>query len=167
MAGTGPHPGAWAGRADGCGTLSVMTTQQLTTAVAVAGLALGLVNLWYAVLRPWWGHRKAEPVVSFEAVHFIRGDHSDGEERLAVTNRGPAAMRDVQVELYGPGDGSLVDMIARNLHLPIEVIHPEQTIHIRLHRSMKDDLRSAELHWKDGRRAINSRRFWLSLHTIV
>jgi len=59
------------------------------TLIAAGALALGLVNLYFGILRPWWRGREAHPEARLEShsyVDFYTPDRTD--QRLVLVNHG-------------------------------------------------------------------------------
>jgi hypothetical protein len=73
--------------------------------LAGVALLLGLVNLWYGVIRPLWRNREASPAAQLDLLRYPaqsggRWQQEEEEERVVVTNHGPARMRNLSVEVF-------------------------------------------------------------------
>src|SRR5829696_8973515 len=64
-----------------------------SAAAAWCALAIALVNLWFGVIRPWWRTRRASPAAQLDLVNYPTASAWKEEERVVVTNHGPATMK--------------------------------------------------------------------------
>jgi hypothetical protein len=58
-----------------------------------------------SVIRPWLRGRKASPAAQLDLFNYVSVSSKDlkSEERVVITNHGPADMRDVKVEVFIEG----------------------------------------------------------------
>jgi hypothetical protein len=67
---------------------------------AWVALGISLANLWYSVIRAWLRERKASPAADLDLLHYQTRAGWNEEVRVVVTNRGPALMRAVEVQVF-------------------------------------------------------------------
>lgn len=145
-----------------------MTAGGWSALVAGFALLLGIVNLWYGVLRGWWREREAHAGAEFQLVHYPDLSNWRREDRVVVTNHGLAAMKRVEV-LVSDEDGEPVRSNAFFMwpKMPFEVLYPGQSLYLPVHLSMGDNLPAAvTLRWHDGRRDQQSKWIGLSHHRV-
>jgi hypothetical protein len=91
------------------------------------------------------------------------------EERVVVTNHGPAIMRKVQVDVFDEEGNSLAPgTTALWPPMPFEYLHVGQSLYLKLERSA-GHLRPAraDLAWRDKRWRKQSREIGLSYNRVV
>jgi hypothetical protein len=109
--------------------------------VAGVALVLGLVNLWYGVIRPLWRNREASPAAQLDLLRYPA--QSDGrwqeEERVVVTNHAPARMRHLSVEVFDQEGSPLAEgSTALWPKMPVEVLHVGQSLYLTLAASIAE-----------------------------
>jgi hypothetical protein len=91
---------------------------------AWVALGIGLVNVWYSVLRVWWSTRRASPAAQLDLLNPQTGSGWQDEVRVVVTNYGPAIMRNVEVQVFDEDGTSLAltepDVVALWPRMPVE-----------------------------------------------
>jgi hypothetical protein len=150
-------------------TLARVKSSGWSTLAAWIALGIGLVNLWYGVIRPWWRTRAASPSAQLELLSYQTGSRWQGEERLVVTNHGPAIMHQVDVEAFDR-DGKPVAAYAtvRWPRMPFEHLHVGQSLYLQLDPGINDlETGGAEIRWHDGRKAQQSRRIGLTHNRVM
>jgi hypothetical protein len=133
---------------------------------AWVALGIGLINLWFGVVRPWWRGRAASPAAQLDLLRYPKDSGWQNELRVLVTNHGPAVMEKVDVQVYDVDGQSLAvaepDVTALWPKMPVERLHVGQSLYLTLNQSMATrDVRSTLVRWRDGRRGEQSR--WVSL----
>ena len=137
--------------------------------VAGVALVLGLVNLWYGVIRPLWRNRKASPAAQLDLLRYPKsGGKWEEEERIVVTDHGPALMRNVTVEVFDQDDGLMSEGFTTLWpKMPVEVLHVGQSLYLTLLRVAELEPRRAVIRWHDNRRGEKSHTVSLSYHRVV
>jgi len=135
-------------------------------------LAIGLINLAYSVIRPWWRGREASPGAQLDLQNFQTASGQREEERVVVTNHGPALMRDIEVQVFDENGMSLAitepDITALWPKMPIDRLHVGQSLYLTLNRSAGTaPARLTLINWHDGRRGEQSRSVALSYNRVV
>ncbi|WP_123827035.1 hypothetical protein [Micromonospora globispora] len=145
-----------------------MSAEAVSAAVPVAALLLGIINLWYGVLRPWWRNRSADPDARLELVTYQTRNGWQQDERIVLTNRGPAKMTDVRVLVNDDGGQDYTNEVgALWPRQPVAVVHPGQTLQLKLERTLAHNRPGSLLvRWRDGRRGRQEREFWLTYHQV-
>jgi hypothetical protein len=109
---------------------------------AWVALLIGLVNLWFAVIRPWWRNRKASPAAQLDLLRYPAqsgGRWQEEEERVVVTNHGPARMRNVSVEVFDQDGRPLAEgLTALWPKMPVEILHVGQSLYLTLATSIAE-----------------------------
>jgi hypothetical protein len=135
-----------------------------TTAVALGGLILGIVNFTWAVARPWWESRPARLSARSE-LYSPSWRAGSLEDRVIIDNAGPATAHDLTVRVYADDGADITDQVD-NLWppMPIPVLHPGQALHLKSSASIAvRPPRRAALGWRD-KRGSQAQDFWLSYH---
>jgi hypothetical protein len=133
---------------------------------AWVALVIGLINLWFGVIRPWWRSRKASPAAKLDLLSYPANSGWKEEVRVVVTNHGSAVMEKVSVQVFD-GDGQSLaltepDVTALWPTMPVEKLHVGHSLYLTLNQSIATrDPRGAEMKWRDGRRGEQS--LWVSL----
>jgi hypothetical protein len=71
-------------------------------------LGIGLLNVWYSVIRVWWIGRKASPSSARLDLLSYRTQSGWREEKwVVVTDHGPATMRKIDVQAFDEGGNFL------------------------------------------------------------
>jgi hypothetical protein len=108
---------------------------------AWVALGISLASLWYSVIRAWLRERKASPAADLDLLHYQTRAGWNEEVRVVVTNRGPALMRAVEVQVFDEDGKSLAmaepDVTALWPKMPVEYLHPGQSLYLTLNRSKK------------------------------
>jgi hypothetical protein len=110
--------------------VSTVHNRAVSTDFGELPLLIGLVNLWFAVIRPWWRNRKASPAAQLDLLRYPAqsGGRWQEEERVVVTNHGPARMRNVSVEVFDQDGRPLAEgLTALWPKMPVEVLHVGQS----------------------------------------
>ncbi len=138
--------------------------------VAGIALVLGLVNLWYGVIRPLWRNRKASPAAQLDQLRYPAqsGGRWEQEERVVVTNHGPARMRTVTVEVFDQDDRPMAEGFTTLWpKIPMEVLHVGQSLHLTLISVAELAPTRAVIRWHDNRRGEKSHTVSLSYHRVI
>jgi len=136
---------------------------------AWCALAIALVNLWFGVIRPWWRTKRASPAAQLDLLNYPTSSRWQEEERVVVTNHGPATMRKVDVQVFGEdGDSLAPGATALWPTMPFEYLHVGQSLYLKLERS-PGQLRPtrAKLAWRDKRLRGQSISIGLSYNRVV
>ncbi|KAB1118862.1 hypothetical protein F6X54_01410 [Micromonospora aurantiaca] len=146
-----------------------MSSQGVSATVAVAAFALGVINLWYSVLRPWWRNRIAQPDAKLELLAYETRHGWDQDERVVVTNHGPGTMKDLEARVFDDDGDDYTDRVGVLWpKLPVPALYAGQTLHLKLTLSLADKRPGRLLvRWRDGRRDVQEREFWLSYHRVT
>jgi hypothetical protein len=146
-----------------------MSAQNVSATVAVAALGLGLINLWYGVVRPWWKSRRAEPDARLELVAYQTAKGWQQDERIVVTNHGPSKMARLVIRVRDDSGTDYTDDVSDLWPCqPIVLLYPAQTLHLKLERALSHRRPgSVVLRWRDGRRAEQQREVFLSYHRVA
>jgi hypothetical protein len=139
---------------------------------AWVALGLGVINLLYSVARPLWLNRKASPAAQLDRLRYPRNSGGwEEEDRVVVTNHGPALMRIVTVEVFYQDGSSLTEILpgltAVWPEMPVEVLHVGQSLYLTLIGLAEFEPRRAVIRWHDNRRGEQSRTVSLSYHRVV
>ena len=137
--------------------------------IAGVALGLGLVNLWYGVVRPLWSNRKASPAAQLDQLHYpTKSGRWAEEERVVVTNHGPAHMQNVTVKVFDQdGKPWAEGLTALWPKMPVEILHPEQSLYLTLIGVDQLAPTQAVIRWHDNRRGEQSLPVSLSYHRVV
>ena len=140
-----------------------------SAAAAWCALVIALVNFWFGVIRPWWRTRRASPAAQLDLLNYPIANGMREEERVVVTNHGPATMRKVDVQVFDEGDNSLApDATALWPTMPFEYLHVGQSLYLKLERSAAHRRPTrAKLAWRDKRWREQSRTIGLSYNRVV
>lgn len=146
-----------------------MSSQAVSATVAVAAFALGVINLWYSVLRPWWRNRIAQPDAKLELLAYETRQGWDQNERVVVTNHGPGTMKNLVARVFDDEGEDYTDrLVGLWPKLPVPTLHPGQTLHLKLTRALGDGRPGRLLvRWRDGRQDVQEGEFWLSYHRVT
>lgn len=149
-----------------------MQPAEWSALAAWTALVIGLVNLWYGVVRPWWRSREASPSAEMDLFHY-RGRAGEWKEeiRIVIRNHGPARMTEAEVDLLDVSGDSMTSgpdqITALWPPMPIERLHAGQSIYLTLSPSISTPTpNAATVRWRDGRKEMQSRKIPLSYHRI-
>jgi hypothetical protein len=135
-----------------------------TAAGVIIALGLGVVNLWFGVIRPWRQEGHARLEVRLENHPSMSTlPHTERDWRLVIENHGPADAYDVDLPGFDAGPSSNMVVIGR---LPVPRLLPGQQHHMWL--SIPVDVEHPEhlkLSWRD-RRGAHSGDVWVSPHVL-
>jgi hypothetical protein len=141
---------------------------------AWAALVLSIGTLIGGVIRPWLRGRKASPAAQLDLFNYMAGKTKDlhEEERVVITNHGPANMRNVMVELFIEDGQSMAqavpDVAALWPKMPFERLHANQSLYLTLTGGYAPPApREVEIKWRDGRWRKQSCRIGLSYHRMT
>jgi hypothetical protein len=135
-----------------------------------AAIILGVVNLWYGVLLPRWKNRRAKPDGRLELVSYQLGPEKwDQDERIVLTNCGPADMKDVAVIVRDDAGSDFTAGIGALFpKQPIKNIFAQQSVHFKLAGSIESPRPGSMLvSWKDGRPDRQEVELSLSYHRVT
>jgi hypothetical protein len=141
-----------------------------SAAAAWLALGIGLLNLWYSVIRVWWLGRKASPSARLDLLSYQTQSRAwEEEERVVVTNHGPATMKRVTVEALDEDGASLAPgATALWPTMPVEYLHVGQSLYLKLERSAANRRPSvADLAWRDNRWRKQSRSVDLTYNRVL
>jgi hypothetical protein len=141
-----------------------------SAAAAWLALGIGFLNLWYSVIRVWWRGRKASPSAQLDLLTY---QNQSGEwredERVVVTNHGPATMKRVNVDAFAEDGSSLApEGTGLWLPMPVEYLHVGQSLYLKLERPPGHSRPTrAVVGWRDRRWRKQSRSIDLSYNRVV
>jgi hypothetical protein len=145
------------------------TWSVVTTTIAVI---ISLINLWFGIVRPWWRGRAASPAAQLDLLRFPSNSGWQKEERVVVTNHGPAVMEQVDVQVFDEEGTSLAieepDITKLWPKMPVEKLHVGQSLYLTLNLSQGSPaVRGALIKWKDGKSDEQERWVGLSYNRVT
>ena len=146
-----------------------MTAPVASAIVASLALLIGVFNVWYSVIRPWRRSRWASPAATLELLTYPTKSGWETEERVVVTNVGPASMKDVTAAVCDK-DGREYDqnVVALWPRMPVPTLYAGQILHLKLNKNFGQTAPgSVVLRWRDGRSGIQAREIWLSYQRVI
>lgn len=149
-----------------------MEASDWSAIAAWIALGIGIVNLGYSVVGPWWRGRKASPAAQLDLLNPTTQSGLREEVRVVITNHGPAMMHDVSVQVFDENGMSLVatdaNISALWPSMPVQFLHPSQSLYLTLNLSLgTPTARQAQVTWHDKRRAEQQRWIDLSYNRVV
>lgn len=84
---------------------NLMKAATWSAIAAWVALGIGLINLWFGVVRPWWRGRAASPAAQLDLLRYPKDSGWQDEVRVVVTDHGPAVMEKIDVQVFDV-DGS-------------------------------------------------------------
>ena len=119
-------------------------------------LGIGLLNLWYSVIRVWWLGRKASPSARLDLLSYQTQIEGLGRGRAGCRHQ-PRASHHEASHRGRPRRGRELPgwLPVRPLFwptMPVEYLHVGQSLYLKLERSAADRRPSvADLRWGDNR----------------